>query len=60
MTTKEKILKVIKKLPSDSSIEDVMEHLYLLYKIETGIKQATEGKKVTHKVARERMKKWLK
>lgn len=27
MTTKEKVLKVVKKLPSNSSIEDVMGHL---------------------------------
>ena len=60
MTTKEEILKVVKNLPPDSSVEDVMEQLYLLYKIETGIKQANAGKKVTHKVAKDRLKKWLK
>ncbi len=59
MTTKEKILKVVKKLPSNSSIEDVMEHLYLLYKIERGVKQANAGEKVSHKIAKDRMKKWL-
>ena len=59
MTTKEKILEVVRKLPSNSTIEDIMEQLYLLHKIETGIKQANAGKKVSHAIAKERMKKWL-
>jgi hypothetical protein len=59
MTTKQKVLEAVRKLPADSSIDDVMERLYLLYKIENGIKQARSGKKVSHRVAKERIKKWL-
>jgi hypothetical protein len=39
MTTKEKILGVIESLDDDVSIEQAIDRLYLLYKIEVGIQQ---------------------
>jgi len=60
MTSKEKILKAVQELPSNTSIEDIMERLYLLYKIERGIEQAEAGKKISQEEAKEQMKKWLK
>ena len=59
MSTKEQVIKVIEELPQDASIEDAMEKLYVLYKIEKGIKQADQGKKVSHEEAKKRMKEWL-
>ncbi|MBM2826874.1 MAG: hypothetical protein HW403_938 [Dehalococcoidia bacterium] len=59
MTTKEQIIKVLEQLPEDASIEDAMERLYILYKVERGIRQADAGLKVSHEVARERIKRWL-
>jgi predicted transcriptional regulator len=60
MSTKDKVIKAIQELPPDASIEDAMEKLYLLYKIDRGIKQADAGKKVSQKEAKKRMEKWLK
>ena len=60
MTAKEKIIKVVQELPPDTSIEDIIERLYLLYKIDRGIHQADDGKKISHDEAKERMKQWLK
>ena len=60
MTTKELVMKAIEDLPQDASIEDAMEKLYLLYKVEKGIDQADSGKTVSHQDAKERMKEWLK
>lgn len=60
MSTKDKVIKAIQELPPDASIEDAMEKLYLLYKIDRGIKQADSGQKVSQKEAKERMEKWLK
>ena len=59
MNTKDKVIKAIQELPSDASIEDAMGKLYLLYKIDRGIKQADSGKKVFQKEAKKRMEKWL-
>ena len=60
MDTKQQILKAIEELPDDASVEDAFERLYLLYKIERGLKQADNGELVTQEEARQRMAKWLK
>ncbi len=59
MNTKDKVIKAIQELPPDAFIEDAMEKLYLLYKIDRGIKQADSGKKVAQKEAKRRMERWL-
>ncbi len=48
MTTKEKILTVIKSLDDDVSIDQAIDRLYLLRKIEIGIQQADAGKVIDH------------
>ena len=60
MTTKEKMLQTVQELPDDASIEDAMERLLFLAKIEKGIQQADAGKTVAHAQVKERMAKWLK
>lgn len=59
MTTKEQMLQAIRELPDDATIEDAMERLYLLYKVERGIAQAEAGQKVSQEEARRRMAQWL-
>jgi predicted transcriptional regulator len=58
--TKQQILKAIERLPEDASIEDALERLYLLYKIERGLRQADDGELISQEEARQRMAKWLK
>jgi predicted transcriptional regulator len=48
MTTKEKILNVISSLDDDVSIEQAIDRLYLLYKIEIGLRQADAGEGMEH------------
>jgi predicted transcriptional regulator len=60
MTTKEQMIKMIQELPDDATVEDAMERLYLLYKIERGLAQAEAGQKVSQAEARRRMAQWLK
>lgn len=59
MVTKQDILKALQGLPEEATVEDAMERLYLLYKIEQGIAAADAGKKISQAKARERLKKWL-
>ena len=58
MNTKDKVIKAIQELPPDAFTEDAMEKLYLLYKIDRGIKQADSSKKVSQKEAKKRMDVW--
>ncbi len=48
MKTKDKILSVIKSLPEDISIDEAIDRLYLLWKIEQGLQQADRGEVVDH------------
>ena len=48
MTNKEKILDVIHRLPDEVSIDRAIDELFLLQKIETGLKQAEAGDTLTH------------
>jgi hypothetical protein len=59
MSTKEQMVRLIQELPEDATIEDAMEQLYLLYKVERGIAQANAGQKVSQEEARRRMARWL-
>jgi len=59
VTTKEQMLQVIRELPNDATVEDAMECLYLLYKVEREIAQADAGQKVSQEEARTRMARWL-
>ena len=46
-------------LPDDAQIEDAMEKLYFLAKIEKGIKQADSGETTPHEEVVARVSKWL-
>ena len=59
LSEREKIQNVVRSLPAEARIEDAMERLYLLYKVEKGIQQADAGQTVSHQEAKKRLKKWL-
>jgi hypothetical protein len=59
LTEKEVIIKTVQDLPENTCIEEAMERLYFLYKVEKGIKEADSGQCVSHKKAKKRMKKLL-
>ena len=46
-TTKAQILRTVEALPEDATIEDAIERLVFLHKIEVGLEQAREGKTVS-------------
>jgi len=60
MTVKEKMLRTVNDLPDNASVEDAMERLLFLGKIEKGRQQADDGQTVSHMAVQERMAKWLK
>jgi len=60
MEAKQQVLKVIEDLPDDAGVEEALDRLYLLYKVERGLRQADRGELLTQQEVRERMAKWLK
>ncbi len=60
MTTKETIMEAVKGLPDNAAIEDAMERLLLLAKIERGVEQADAGETIPHDEIKQRFSKCLK
>lgn len=53
MTTKEKMLKAFNELPDNASIEDAMERLLFLAKVERGLQEADFGRTLSHSRVKE-------
>lgn len=51
---KERILRAVANLPDDATIEDAIDSLVLLAKIDCGVRQLDAGEGVSHKAARSR------
>jgi len=52
---KQRVLEAVETLPADATIEDAMERLYFLAKIQRGLEQADAGDTVTHEEAKKRL-----
>jgi len=59
-TIKESVMSLLKEMPEDSTLEDIMETLYIKQKILKGQRQLESGQFYTHEEAKEIMKQWLK
>lgn len=58
-TAKEEVSKLLENLPDDCTLEDIQYHLYVLQKIERGLKDTKEGRVYTQEEVEKRMAKWL-
>jgi predicted transcriptional regulator len=58
-TVKQEVSELLKRLPEDCSLEDIQYHLYVLQKIERGLKDAKEGRIYTQEEVEKLMAKWL-
>ncbi len=56
---KQEVSNLLTRLPDDCSSEDVQSHLYILQKIEHGLKDAEEGRIYTQEAVEKQMAKWL-
>jgi len=59
MTTKDAVIEMIRALPDDATVADIMAELYFRQKVDTGLRQLDAGEGVTHDEARKRLAPWL-
>ena len=60
MEAKETVRALLKRLPDDCTLADVLYHLYVLNQVESGLAQADAGRTIPHEqVAEELRRKWL-
>lgn len=55
MTAKQRIQETVEALPDDVTVEQAIERLYFLAKVERGLEQADAGKVVSHDEAKRRL-----
>jgi predicted transcriptional regulator len=58
-TAKQEVNELLNRLPDDCSLEDIQYHLYVLQKIERGLKDTEEGRVYTQEEVEKLMSKWL-
>lgn len=60
MIRKETLLQVLRDFPDEFSIDELLDRLIVLNKIEKGVQQAKDGEVYTQEEARKLLEKWLK
>jgi len=58
-STKEQVMDMIRELPEDVTLDDIMAELYFRAKVDAGIRELDEGKGIPHKDVEKRLAKWL-
>ncbi len=53
------VWQALQGLPESACFDDVVEEVYLLYKINRGLRQLDSGQGIPHEEARERFREWL-
>ena len=58
-TTKQAVIEMIRRLPDDASVEDIMAELYFRQKVDEGLRQLDAGEGIDHEEAKRRLGKWI-
>lgn len=59
-SAKKTTLELVERLDEDVTYDDIMYELYALQKIERGLRDAEEGRTVSHDEVKDRLSQWLK
>ncbi len=57
---REKIIETLKKMPDQVSLDDVLDRIILLDKIESGLEQSKKGQITPDEKLDEKLQEWLK
>lgn len=59
MSTKDAVVEMIRRMPEDVTVSEIMEELYVRRKIEEGLQQLDAGQGIPHEEVKRRLAKWL-
>ncbi len=57
---KEKVLEAVNSFPPEFDLEELLERLIFVEKVEKGLRQLEEGKTLTHTEVKDNVGKWKK
>lgn len=55
MTEKQRVLEAVQRLPDDATVEDAIEHLCFIAKVQKGLSELDAGLGITHEEAKRRL-----
>jgi predicted transcriptional regulator len=56
---KEEAIQLIRRLPDDTTLEEIQYHLYVQQKVRRGMRDVEEGKVYSQEEVEKRMKRWV-
>jgi predicted transcriptional regulator len=59
MSTKESVIELIRRLPDNVSVVDIMAELYFQQKVDEGLRQLDAGEGFAHEEAKKQLAPWL-
>jgi hypothetical protein len=59
MLTRDKVISSVKQLPDSFSVDEIIDRIILLEKIETGLEQSKKGQVTADKDLETKLPKWL-
>ncbi|MCB9252071.1 MAG: hypothetical protein H6605_06360 [Flavobacteriales bacterium] len=60
MITKTQLINTLDKLPENLSVDEVIDHIILIEKVQKGLSDSEDGKIYPKEEARQKLNKWLK
>ncbi|HWE39593.1 MAG TPA: hypothetical protein VG406_23795 [Isosphaeraceae bacterium] len=59
MSTKEAVLEMIRRMPEESTVPDIIAELYVRQKVDEGLRQLDAGAGIDHEQVKARLARWL-
>ena len=56
---KEQVLDMVRALPDDATIDDIMAELYFRIQVDSGLRELDAGEGIPHEQVERRLAKWL-
>lgn len=57
---KQSVVQIVNELPKEFNLDDLMEKLIVLEKIEAGLNDVRNGRTISHEKVKKEVNKWLK
>ncbi len=58
-TTKEEVIELVKAMPDNVTVDDVLEELYFKIQVDQGLAELDRGEAIPHEQVERRLAKWL-
>ncbi len=56
---KEEVISLVRNLPEEVTVDDIMRELYFKIQVDKGLKELDEGKGIPHEEVEKRLSRWL-